>query len=25
MRVVGCALKGFDNFDVDACTARGSG
>ncbi|VCZ99017.1 Phosphonate dehydrogenase [Klebsiella pneumoniae] len=20
---VGCALKGFDNFDVDACTARG--
>ncbi|HBY5821923.1 TPA: hydroxyacid dehydrogenase, partial [Klebsiella pneumoniae] len=23
LRVVGCALKGFDNFDVDACTARG--
>lgn len=25
LRVVGCALKGFDNFDVDACTAAGSG
>ncbi|WP_150304727.1 phosphonate dehydrogenase [Pseudomonas saliphila] len=23
LRVVGCALKGFDNFDVNACTARG--
>lgn len=23
LRVVGCALKGFDNFDVDACTVRG--
>lgn len=23
LRVVGCALKGFDNFDVDACTDRG--
>lgn len=23
LRVVGCALKGFDNFDVDACAARG--
>ena len=22
LRVIGCALKGFDNFDVDACTAR---
>jgi phosphonate dehydrogenase len=23
LRVVACALKGFDNFDVDACTAAG--
>lgn len=23
LRVVGCALKGSDNFDVEACTARG--
>ena len=23
LRVVACALKGFDNFDVDACTRRG--
>ena len=23
IRVVACALKGFDNFDVDACSARG--
>ena len=22
LQVIGCALKGFDNFDVDACTAR---
>lgn len=21
--IVGCALKGYDNYDVDACTARG--
>lgn len=24
LRVVACALKGFDNFDVDACTAAGA-
>lgn len=23
LRVVGCALKGYDNYDVDACTRRG--
>lgn len=23
LRIVACALKGFDNFDVDACTAAG--
>jgi phosphonate transport system permease protein len=23
LRIVACALKGFDNFDVDACTRRG--
>lgn len=23
LRVVACALKGYDNFDVDACTRRG--
>jgi len=23
LRVVACALKGFDNFDIDACTRRG--
>lgn len=23
LRVVSCALKGFDNYDVDACTRRG--
>src|SRR5690606_13278766 len=23
LRVVGAALKGYDNFDVDACTRRG--
>jgi phosphonate dehydrogenase len=23
LRVVACALKGFDNFDADACAARG--
>jgi phosphonate dehydrogenase len=23
LRIVACALKGFDNFDVAACTARG--
>lgn len=23
LRIIGAALKGFDNFDVDACTARG--
>ena len=23
LRVVACALKGFDNFDIDACTASG--
>lgn len=23
LRVIACALKGFDNFDVDACTAHG--
>ena len=23
LRVIGCALKGFDNFDVAACTDRG--
>lgn len=23
LRVVGCALKGYDNYDVDACTLRG--
>jgi phosphonate dehydrogenase len=23
LRVVGCALKGYDNFDVEACTRRG--
>src|SRR3546814_13632131 len=22
-RMIACALKGFDNFDVDACTRRG--
>ena len=22
LKIVGCALKGFDNFDVEACTAR---
>lgn len=25
LKVVGAALKGFDNFDVNACTRRGSG
>jgi phosphonate dehydrogenase len=23
LRVVGCALKGYDNYDVEACTRRG--
>lgn len=23
LRIVGCALKGYDNYDVDACTRRG--
>ena len=23
LEIVGCALKGFDNFDVEACTERG--
>ena len=23
LRIVSCALKGYDNFDVDACTRRG--
>ncbi len=23
LRVIGCALKGYDNFDVEACTRRG--
>ncbi|MFH1870255.1 MAG: phosphonate dehydrogenase [Pseudomonadota bacterium] len=23
LQVVGCALKGYDNYDVDACTRRG--
>lgn len=23
LKVVGCALKGYDNFDVEACTRRG--
>lgn len=23
LRVIGCALKGYDNFDVDACTRHG--
>lgn len=23
LKIVACALKGFDNFDVDACTRRG--
>ncbi|MBZ0163733.1 MAG: hydroxyacid dehydrogenase [Notoacmeibacter sp.] len=23
LRIVACALKGYDNFDVDACTRRG--
>lgn len=23
LRIVACALKGYDNFDVDACTQRG--
>jgi phosphonate dehydrogenase len=23
LRVIACALKGYDNFDVDACTRRG--
>jgi phosphonate dehydrogenase len=23
LRVVGCALKGYDNYDVDACSRRG--
>ncbi|MBO6519236.1 MAG: NAD(P)-binding domain-containing protein [Rhodospirillales bacterium] len=23
LRIVACALKGYDNFDVDACSARG--
>src|SRR3546814_2041774 len=23
LRMIACALKGFDNFDVDACTRRG--
>jgi phosphonate dehydrogenase len=23
LRLIACALKGFDNFDVDACTKRG--
>lgn len=23
LRVIGCALKGYDNYDVDACTRRG--
>lgn len=22
LQIIGCALKGFDNFDVEACTAR---
>lgn len=22
LKVIGCALKGFDNFDIEACTAR---
>lgn len=22
LKIVGCALKGFDNFDIEACTAR---
>ena len=22
LKIIGCALKGFDNFDVEACTAR---
>ncbi len=23
LRIIACALKGADNFDVDACTRRG--
>lgn len=23
LRMIGCALKGYDNFDIDACTRRG--
>ena len=23
LRIVACALKGFDNFDIEACTRRG--
>jgi len=23
LKVVGCALKGYDNYDVDACTQHG--
>src|ERR1043165_146089 len=23
LKIAACALKGYDNFDVDACTARG--
>lgn len=23
LRIVACALKGYDNFDIDACSARG--
>jgi len=23
LRVVGCALKGYDNYDVEACTRHG--
>ena len=23
LRIVACALKGYDNFDVEACTRRG--
>lgn len=23
LKVIGCALKGYDNYDVDACTRRG--
>lgn len=25
LRVVACALKGYDNFDAEACTRRGVG